>query len=533
MGKGKACSAMFLVVLVIGIIGLATVHGENIVVLNGTAPALTDPATAQDWFDTQAVYNIYSPLVHVTPEGFIGAHLAASWEAVGDDIGHWRFTLKEGIKFHDGSELTAEDVAFSMNRVVTMGKGYAGMIGKVKTEVVDDYVVDFFPEVPNSVFPSIMTLFWPVNKEQVLENLGPGDFGEMGDYGEDWLMHNDAGCGPYTLVEHDVGTRVVLEKFDDYFLGWEEWGANLVPVDKVVFIHEVEQATLIAMLNSDQLTLEANGFLSVTAMNDIIASPDLHIVKAWPIVMTLHMNTTKPPTDDVHFRRAIQYAFDYEGITARYEPFGSVEAGVIPVGIPGWVPIPPQPKERDLARAREELALSKYAAAETNILAHYCGGLQPELECDLQLQADLAKIGIDVEVVGPPWPQYVSGLELPETTPNMTNMIYNSPYPSPDALLFFGYHPSNLGGNWAPHWFASEEIGRLIELARLTLDEQDRNVIYGQLQELIAYEALAVFAYEIPITWTRQDYLIGPRNLYPMTGPNLNMHNWRIDLSKK
>jgi len=524
---------MFLVVVVIGFSSVLAAYGENICVFNASPPALTDPALAQDWADTQIIYNLYSPLTHVTPEGAIGPHLATSWEAVGGDLAHFRFVLREGVKFHDGSELTAEDVVFSMNRLVAMGKGFSGLFGKVEAEAVDDYVVDFFLDKPNAAFPSIVTIFWPLNKDLVSQHLGPGEYGEMGDYGSDWLNQNDAGCGPYILTKNDVGTSAEGEKFDDYFLGWEDWGPNLVPIDKFIYVGVVEQATLVPMLMSDQLTLETNGFLSVTALDDFIASPVHHVVPTWTIVTTLHMNTTKPPTDDVHFRRAIQYAFDYEGITARYEPYGAREAGVIHASLTGWVPIAPQPKKQDFDRAREELAMSKYADTRVTITAEYCGGLQPQLECLLNMQADLAKLGIDVEVVGPPWPQYSGNLATPETTPNMTVMIYNSPYPDPDGLLTFGYHPDNLGGIWAPHWFESKEIARLIELGRVTLDPEDRNCIYAMIQELIAYEGLAVFAYEIPLNWVRQDYLIGPRNVYGQTGPNLNLHNWRIDESKK
>ena len=87
---------------------------ENVVVINGMPVIIPDPGQAMDWYDTQVVYNLYSPLIYPTPDGGLRPHLAESWETVGGKLDHWRFKLRRGVLFHDGSELTAEDVAFSM-----------------------------------------------------------------------------------------------------------------------------------------------------------------------------------------------------------------------------------------------------------------------------------------------------------------------------------------------------------------------------------------------------------------------------------
>jgi peptide/nickel transport system substrate-binding protein len=116
---------------------------DNVAVINGYPVITADPATASDWYDTEAMYNLYSPLVYPAPEGGVRAHLATSWEPVGGDYTHWRFALQQGVKFHSGYELTAEDVAFSMTRFIGMGRGNSGPLGKVTAAVVDRYTVDF------------------------------------------------------------------------------------------------------------------------------------------------------------------------------------------------------------------------------------------------------------------------------------------------------------------------------------------------------------------------------------------------------
>ncbi|MCK5586406.1 ABC transporter substrate-binding protein, partial [Candidatus Bipolaricaulota bacterium] len=154
---------LFLAALLFG--GLAVVAAvENVAVINGYPPITVDPAVASDWYDTEAMYNLYSPLVYPAPEGGARAHLATDWEAVDGDLTHWRFTLRQGVKFHSGYEMTAEDIAFSMTRFIAMGQGNSGPLGQVTAVVVDRYTVDFLLDKPSAIFPDTLVLFFPLEK---------------------------------------------------------------------------------------------------------------------------------------------------------------------------------------------------------------------------------------------------------------------------------------------------------------------------------------------------------------------------------
>ncbi len=506
---------------------------ENVCVINGMPVIIPDPGQAMDWYDTQVVYNLYSPLVYPTPDGDIKPHLAQKWEVVDGRLDHWRFTLRRGVRFHDGSELTAEDVAFSMDRLMALGKGYSGIMGKVTSRVVDTYVVDFSLGKPNAIFPETLTLFWTVNRDLVLEHIKPGDYGEFGDYGQDWLGANDAGCGPYMMVSHSPGERMEAMRFDDYFLGWPEGTLEEAPIERLIFIMNYETATLMMLLKSQQLDLEANGGFSRKTLKEINDAESIRLNQAWPQAWTVWINTTVPPTDDVHFRKAILYAYDYEAVLEQYAPYGAKEAGIIASTLPDYVKIPPQPRRQNLEKARQELALSKYDPEDVTVVFHYCAGLEAEEEIGLQLQADLAKLGIKVEIAGPPWPQYSEECSAPDTTPNLTIFLFPIVYPSPDSFMIFMYHPDNIGGIYSAHWYKDRSIGRLIDEARETLEYEDRRKIYQDLQREIADKALALYAYEIPALFTSQDYLIGPQETFPIVGPTVNMYNWRINLAKK
>ncbi len=235
---------------------------------------------------------------------------------------------------------------------MTLGKGYSGIMGKVTAKVVDKYTVDFLLTKPNAVFPNTLTLFWPLNKDLVLANKTSGEYGEFGDYGQEWLNEHDAGSGPYMMVSHSPGERMEAARFVDYFLGWEDPKPNEAPIERLIFIMNYETATLMMLLKSQQLDLEANGGFSRKTLKEIEDSPGIHLNQAWPQIWTVWINTTIPPTDDVHFRRALLYAYDYDSIMEQYSPFGAKEAGVIASGMPGFIRIPPQPRRQNLDKAQ-------------------------------------------------------------------------------------------------------------------------------------------------------------------------------------
>ena len=156
--------AVMLVGVTFGLMGTP----ENVAVINAFPVIFADPAVASDWYDMQVMHNLYSPLVYPTPGGGVRPHLATNWEAVGGDLTHWRFKLQPGVKFHSGNTLTADDVAWSMTRFITRGRGNSGLFGRVTAAVVDTYTVDFRLDKPSAIFPETLALFFPVEKGAVL-----------------------------------------------------------------------------------------------------------------------------------------------------------------------------------------------------------------------------------------------------------------------------------------------------------------------------------------------------------------------------
>jgi len=530
---------MVMVLFVIGFCGLVW-SAENVAVINGQPVITADPAIASDWYDTEAVYNLYSPLVYPSPEGGVRAHLATSWEAVDGDFTHWRFTLRQGVKFHSGNELTAEDIAFSMTRFITMGRGNSGPLGQVTATVVDRYTVDFLLDKPSAVFPDTLALFFPVEKALVLENINtPGNYGDFGDYGEDWLATHDAGTGPYMMVSHLPGQRLDATRFVDYFEGWsdEGWGPDEVPIERLVFIMETDYTTLMTLLRSGDLDLEINGGWTLPQLQEIEADPNFGLETVWAQNVTVWMNAQVPPTDDEHFRKAILYAYDYESVVGPWEEFGNGETGIFLPNMPGYVPIEPQPRKQNLEKAREELALSKYADNLDDVKAvfHFCGGLDFEEDVGLQLQADMAKLGVTVEVAGPPWAQFSAECSAPETTPNMTIFLFApQAAPAQDYYTYSMFHPNGLGWIFEAHWFFEDpQIINMLDSTRAESNTYARMLTYELLQPLIAEHALAFYPYQKPTLFAHQAYIVGPKETIVFVGPSENMYMWRINLTLK
>ena len=530
---------MVMVLFVIGCCGLVW-SAENVAVINGQPVITADPAIASDWYDTEAVYNLYSPLVYPAPEGGVRAHLATKWEAVGGDFTHWRFTLLQGVKFHSGNELTAEDIAFSMTRFITMGRGNSGPLGQVTATVVDRYTVDFLLDKPSAIFPDTLALFFPVEKALVLENVKtPGNYGDFGDYGEDWLATHDAGTGPYMMVSHIPGQRLDATRFVNYFEGWsdEGWGPDEVPIERLIFIMETDYTTLMTLLRSGGLDLEINGGWTLPQLQEIEADPNFGLETVWAQNVTVWMNSKVPPTDDEHFRKAILYAYDYESVVGPWEEFGNGETGIFLPNMPGYVPIEPQPRKQNLEKAREELALSKYADNLDDVKAvfHFCGGLDFEEDVGLQLQADMAKLGVTVEVAGPPWAQFSAECSAPETTPNMTIFLFApQAAPAEDYYTYSMFHPNGLGWIFEAHWyFEDSQIINMLDSTRAESNTYARMLTYELLQPLIAEHALAFYPYQKPTLFAHQAYIVGPKETIVFVGPSENMYMWRINLTLK
>ena len=205
----------------------------------------------------------------------------------------------------------------------------------------------------------------------------------------------------------------------------------------------------------------------------------------------VQMNTTKPPLDDINFRKAISHAFDYA--TAARSIFAGAEVahGPIPSAMPGFDPSTPA-YAYDVDLAKSYLAKSRYQPGDYRL--EYAFLTSPEHEqIGLLLQANLAQLGIELDLRPRPWADMVRNAEKAETTPHFFPAFNPAPTPTPDPFTFGMYHPANHGGWQAASHYSNDEVTRLIEQARSTANAPARNALYAAAAKLIVDDAAAIW----------------------------------------
>ncbi|NQS88233.1 ABC transporter substrate-binding protein [Patescibacteria group bacterium] len=484
-----------------------------------------DPQRGTDWTESMAMINIYDPLVFPSSTGEMEPKLATNWTASPDGL-TYTFTIRKGVKFHDGSEVTAEDVAFSMNRVLALKEGYSWLWADVVEEVTveDIYTVTFQLNKPFA--PFVLTLAWLfiTNKDIVLAHKQAGDFGEFGDYGAQWLSvttNEDVGSGPYKLKSWDRGREIVFERFPDYFEGWPHGDKS---IDEVHVLLIYENSTVRTMVRKGELTIVEH-WRTYSDYEEMDGYPNAHVISfISPEELSFKINTKRPPTDDVHIRRMLAWAMDYESVLEVIEPGSAVARGPIPEVIPGHNPRVFR-YYMDLDKAREEMEQSKYYPNIPPIELVLPTGLENRRKMSLRLQENLLKLGVRLNINQELWGRMTDLATTAETTPNIMVTSVSANYPDPDTYLYCMYHSEAVGTWMSTEWLQDPLVDQLIEQERVTLDPEERVHIMNVLQHIIVERCPDVFVYVMPLRIAVQNYLKGftPR---PVMSFYYYYHDW-------
>ncbi|MCF8884552.1 MAG: ABC transporter substrate-binding protein [Aigarchaeota archaeon] len=456
-----------------------------------------DPAVGSDEASSVYFINVYDTLVYPTKEGTVKPHVAERWEVSEDGL-TWTFYLRKGVKFHSGRELTAEDVVFSLRRMIIIGEGYGYLfkpyVDLEKTRALDKYTVQIVLKNPFGPFLITLVRLYIVDSELVKQHIAEGPYGEMGDYGKTWLMsgERDAGSGPYKLHEYKRGESVTLVKFDDY---WGETAPN-APT-KVIMYGFTEPTTIRTMIEKRQLevTDQWQPLENYEAMSKIPGVKIAQIPQAMIFYIMLH--TKKPPTDDIHVRKAIALAFDYDTAIKDIMPYERRPAGPVPSMLPGADPTL-KPIERNIQAAIEELKKSKYWGELDKYPIEYwwIAEVPWEERVALLFKANMEEIGLKVNVVKVPWLSVVEGMTKMETTPNAVSIFVVAHYAEAGSILSSRYH-SHATGTWEQgEWLMDPEIDAMIEDALGTVDFNQRMQKYYEIQRRIVELYPSLYVYE-------------------------------------
>src|SRR6056297_847392 len=194
-------------------------------------------------------HQIYEPLIIRDHSGAMQGALATEWGPKADDPTVWVFKLREGVKYHDGADFTAEDVVFSINRAKSEKSNMKELLSSIsEVRAVDDFTVEFVTNGPNPILPSNLTNLFMMDKGWAEAN----DAVEVQDVegGEKtFASTNTNGTGAYVLVSREPDVKTVLTANDSY------WGKDDFPLDitEIVYTPIQNAATRVAALLSGEV----------------------------------------------------------------------------------------------------------------------------------------------------------------------------------------------------------------------------------------------------------------------------------------
>jgi len=470
---------------------------------------LIDPAVGSNYLNSAVFCNLYDSLVFPNTDGSVKPWLAKNW-TVSEDGLTYTFELIPGVKFHNGDELTADDVVFSLERIMTIGEGYGYLFIKSVEGVkaLEKYKVQFTLKKPFAPFLGVLVRLYILNKNQVMANIQKeGPYGEFGDYGKGWLVTHDAGSGPYKVKEMRIAEYLLMEKFNDYWDGWEN-------KDAPQYVKEIGTCEPVTVR-----TLMSRGELEITDMWQ--TSENLAAIEQIPntelstllegSILNIYLHNKKPPTDDIHFRKALAYCIDYQQIINKVFP-GARYSGPVPPSVPGYNPNL-KLYTLDLAKAEEELKQSPYYGKldQYPIECAWNASAPSEEKVALMLQANAAILGIKVNIVKILTGPFAEILSKSETTPH-TNIWYVAPhYAEAGSMLESRYHSRSCGTWEQGEWIQDPELDAMIEDAVATSDQKKRFQKYYTIQEKIFELCPTLWICEAPTVQAyRSDYVVIP-----------------------
>ena len=433
--------------------------GGSIVITYKDDVATLDPAIGYDWQNWSMIKSIFDGLMDYFPGTTeLRPGLAESYE-ISDDGMVFTFHLRPGVKFHNGREMTAEDVKYSLDRVTnpetqSPGAGFFGSIAGYDAmsdgsaselegvKVIDPATVEISLSRPDATFLHVMALnFASVVPQEAVEEHGL-DFGK-----------HPVGTGAFSLGEWTIGQRLVFEKNADY------WRNGIPYLDQVVF--EVGQEPIVALLRLQNGEVDVPGDgIPPAKFQEVMADPAQaeRVVEGGQLhtgYITMNVNT--PPLDNVEVRKAINMAINKDRIVQIINGRAVPATQPLPPSMPGYTegyegyPFDPEAAKQMLADA------GLPDGFETEL---YVMNTDPNPRIAQAIQQDLAAIGVKASI------QSLAQANVIEaggqgTAPMIWSggMAWIADFPDPSN--FYGPILGCAGaveGGWNWSWYCNEDL---------------------------------------------------------------------------
>lgn len=451
---------------------------DSMVVVMPSDPGSLDPHDNVSQSKHQSTRQIYETLVVYDENGELTPWLAESWDYE-DDV-TLVMHIREGVKFHNGDELKASDVLFSLKRLVDDNTPAAMQVSKIdfdKSEVVDDYTVKL-------VTTDVYALQLPMLENPLCSIISERSYTESdGDFNAAPI-----GTGPYKVVQYTSGDSLALEGFEDYWIEGQPYVKNLT----IRYISDASARANEAESGGADIVYD----ISANDIPRLKADENINLVSAMGANTSyLTINQAVKPLDDIRVRQAIWYAVDIAtAVDVAYGDYGEVATGIISPGIDGRHPdmssyFPTQ----DVAKAKQLLTEAGYPNGFTIEISCNSSDQQRKDFCEV-IQAQLAEVGITVKINVMDSTQWASRLAAGEGQLS----IYGYTASTGEAgRVLFRWLPDK--SEWPIFSWVSQDYYDVISDALITVDRDARNELYYDCQEMLMenYVALPVWHKEL------------------------------------
>lgn len=449
-------------------------NGNTVVIAQGAKPKSLDPYMYNEIPGLTVTRQFYNTLFTKDEKGEIVPELAESYEFKSDK--ELDVVLKKGVKFHNGDEMTADDVVFSFQRMKEK-PGSSIMVEEIdRVEKVDDYSVKIFLSHPSS--PLLFNLAHPLtsilNKKYVESK-------------NDDITVDPMGTGPYKFLSWGSGEKIEMESFKDYFLGAPK-------VDGIIFRAISEDSSRLAALETGEIDI-AYGVAAIDAQT-IEKNDKLELISE-PTTSTEYIttNVTKAPFNNRDFRYAVAYAIDKQSIIDSIYLGKAKEANSIVNpnvfgyydGLKGF--------KYDVEKAKEYL---KKSGIEKPSFTLYINENPARLQAAQIIQANLNEIGIDVKIEILEWSTYLQKTADGDFSAFLGGWVSGTS--DSDIVLYPLLSTASIGSAGNRSRYSNSVFDNEVAQARIVTTPEERKEHYKNAQ-LIFEEDLPI----IPLYWKNEN----------------------------
>lgn len=422
--------------------------------------------------------------------------LADSWE-ISDDGLTYTFNLRDDVTWHDGEQFTAEDVAFTLQLVLTPdyasrlssqfqiiegGTEYAdGEADSVSgINVVDDYTLEITLSEPNAPFLNSLAELIIV-PEHELSDIPPADLIE-----NDWWRTNPIGTGPFQWDTWTPDESVELVAYDDYFEGRPE-------LDRLINRYFTEQSTAVLALEEGEIDFT---YITNDEVERLREQESINVIEGpSQVVNFLAPNLQgETPFDDVSVRQAIMYAIDRQAIVESIFGGGAEVANCTWTN-PAYVPDDLNQYEYDPDQARQLLADAGYAdgiQGEFEVLTYYTD--QTSADILVAVQQYLSDVGINMTIRNIDVPTFID--EYYENASFQLAYVGAQNGPDPHTNRQQLHSEAGYPEGFNASEYSNEEVDRLFDEGARETDPEARAEIYAELCQVLNEDVPWIFLWE-------------------------------------